>query len=267
MRSHLIMLLILIDSALRCLPVNADLVWESSHLTKVAKHDEESIRFVFPFSNSDSKPITIQTIDASCGCTQANPPVLPWVIEGGTHQELEIIVHIQGKTGQFTKSLNVVSSEGSKELTTSVEIENPVFREMKADERERNLVQSKSDRQAIFKGECGSCHAEPTKGKYGPSLYDAACGICHDAKHRASMVPDLKPKIKTEGADYWRQWITHGKKEGLMPGFAASEKGPLSGSQISTLIHFLAKPESKTESKTGKGVIRSFGVPRSNPSK
>jgi hypothetical protein len=63
------------------------------------------------------------------------------------------------------------------------------------------------------------------------------------------MVPDLKGKIKSESAAYWRQWITHGKEGGIMPAFAASEKGPLSGSQISTLVHFLAKPEPKTKKK------------------
>jgi len=252
---------LLVYSAVYCSAASPSLSWENDHLKKKVGHAVKSVRFIFPFSNKTTKTVSIESIEASCGCTQAKPPVLPWLIEAGTQQELEVFVNVQGKTGIFTKSLTVVSSLGNNELTTTVEIDNPVLREMSPAERERNLFQSKKNRQAIFTGECGTCHAEPTKNKYGPSLYEAACGICHEASHRASMVPDLKSKIKSESAAYWRQWITHGKEGGIMPAFAASENGPLSGSQISTLVHFLAKPEPETKKR--KGVIRSFGTPRS----
>ena len=254
-------LFLLVYTAVHCAAASPSLSWENDHLKKKVSHGVKSVRFIFPFSNKTAKAVSIESIEASCGCTQAKPPVLPWLIEAGTQQSLEVLVNVQGKTGVFTKSLTVVSSLGNNELTTTVEIDNPILREMSPAERERNLFQSKKNRQAIFTGECGTCHAQPTRNKYGPSLYEAACAICHEARHRASMVPDLKSKIKSESAAYWRQWITHGKEGGIMPAFAASEKGPLSGSQISTLVHFLAKPEPETKKR--KGVIRSFGTPRS----
>ncbi len=255
-----IFLFFLFGSITLCLTTRGELSWGEDHLSKKAKHGAKMVLFTFKFSNPNPEPIIIQKIEASCGCTKAKPPQLPWRIIPDSSHELEIEVHIQGKTGVFTKSLTVITSTGIQELTTSVEIENPVLRTMSVAEREQNLMQSEVDRQSIFKGDCGKCHAEPAKNKYGPSLYEAACGICHDAKHRASMVPDLKPKIKTESADYWRQWITFGKKDGIMPAFASTEKGPLSGSQISTLVHYLSKKETKKK----KSVIRSFGVPRSS---
>ncbi len=82
--------------------------------------------------------------------------------------------------------------------------------------RAKNQGLAKADRQAVFKGECAKCHAEPTKGKIGRELYAVACGICHEAEHRASMVPDLKALNKPTSRDYWLQWIAHGKADTLM---------------------------------------------------
>jgi hypothetical protein len=57
-------------------------------------------------------------------------------------------------------------------------------------------------------------------------------------------VADLKDKIKKESREYWHQWSINGKKGSLMPGFGKSQGGHLSGSQISTLWHYLSASSS-----------------------
>jgi len=95
------------------------------------------------------------------------------------------------------------------------------------------------DRQAVFKGDCAKCHAEPTVGKMGHELYVAGCGICHDAEHRAAMVPDLRALKHPTNAEHWRQWITASKPGSLMPAFSQAHDGPLNDEQIASLVNYL----------------------------
>ncbi len=76
-------------------------------------------------------------------------------------------------------------------------------------------------------------------GKYSKDLFDSVCGVCHEAEHRASMVPDLHNLKVPTNPDFWRTWITFGKPGTLMPAFAASQGGPLSDVQISSLAAYL----------------------------
>ena len=70
-----------------------------------------------------------------------------------------------------------------------------------------------------------------------PSL--AACGICHEGEHRASMVPDLRTLPNATNAEYWKNSITHGKPNSLMPAFAQSQGGFLTDVQIEALVRYL----------------------------
>jgi mono/diheme cytochrome c family protein len=97
-----------------------------------------------------------------------------------------------------------------------------------------------ADRQAVFKNDCAQCHVTPTVAKMGKELYQAGCAICHDAEHRATMVPDLHvPKVPTSPA-YWTQWVTEGKAGSLMPAFAQEHGGPLNKEQIASLVNYLS---------------------------
>jgi mono/diheme cytochrome c family protein len=107
------------------------------------------------------------------------------------------------------------------------------------DARIKNQMLALADRHAIFKGDCASCHVQPAAGLKGEALFHTACGICHEAPHRASMVPDLKGLNKPVDFDYWHTWISKGKEQTLMPGFAKSEGGPLDEEQVLSLTEFL----------------------------
>ena len=112
-------------------------------------------------------------------------------------------------------------------------------------DRKSNQQAASLDRQAVFKGDCAKCHAEPTVGKLGHELYQAGCAICHDAEHRAEMVPDLHTLKHPAGAEYWTQWITASKPGSMMPAFAKSHDGPLNEQQIASLVDYLMHTISK----------------------
>ena len=102
--------------------------------------------------------------------------------------------------------------------------------------RMNNQQTAAGDRQAVFRNDCAACHVEPTVGKMGGELFDKACGICHTAENRASMVPVL---ANIPSKEYWMHWITQGKEGSLMPVFSKSAGGPLTDEQITSLVEYL----------------------------
>src|SRR5262249_19885208 len=95
------------------------------------------------------------------------------------------------------------------------------------------------------KGDCVKCHVDTAKDaagnqKTGKDLYAAVCGVCHEAQHQASFVPNLHhlPEPKKD-LEFWKNWITHGKPGTLMPAFAKSEGGILPDAQIDSLVIYL----------------------------
>ncbi len=105
--------------------------------------------------------------------------------------------------------------------------------------RDFNLSVAKANRQAVFGGDCARCHFLPAVGQTGATLYQAACGICHDASHRASFVPGLRELQRPVDRDYWRTVVVAGKHGTLMPGFSTDMGGPLTRPQIDSLVEYL----------------------------
>ena len=122
---------------------------------------------------------------------------------------------------------------------------------MSAGVRGRNIGLATADRQAVFKGDCAACHSRSAERQLGYGLYLGACAICHDAKHRASMVPDLRVVDESRDAAYWREHITDGIEGTLMPAFAKEKGGILSDEQIESLVKYLVETplEPKTPSR------------------
>ena len=83
----------------------------------------------------------------------------------------------------------------------------------------------------------GDVGAKPAQ-KTGAELFHTACGICHFAAPRASVVPDLLTAREPRDAAFWRKWISEGKEGTLMPAFAQAQGGPLTDQQIESLIEF-----------------------------
>ena len=217
-------------------PSNASpLAWEAMHKQVVARFGQTNVLVSFAVTNVSAAPVVIRDVALSCGCSVATMPAKPWTLKPGEHGQVTVTTDVRGKRGSLVKTAIVYASSGTRVLTYQVDIQEPATPE----ERARNQSLGKIDRQAVFRGECAKCHAEPTKGKTGKELFTTACGICHEAEHRASMVPDLRALQKPTSREYWQQWIAHGKADTLMPGFGQKQGGPLTEGQVRSLVEFL----------------------------
>lgn len=226
------------------------------------KPGESEARFTFAFTNVSKSEVTLQRVQTSCGCTAARLPMEPWVIPAGGRGDISVVMDVRGKFGTVTKTATVYSSAGQFALLvksiipqqTAADLARPMG------DRSRNLQIAAADRQAALRGECASCHATPAVGKTGKALFDAACGICHTAEHRASFVPDLARLNKPTDLNYWITWVSYGREGSLMPAFLQSKGGFLTEAQIQSLATYM-ETEFKLESALSPGAARPVAQP------
>lgn len=217
--------------------VRDPLTFDARHKNASAFFGQSDVVVKFAVTNLSTRPVIISDVALSCGCSVASIPTKPWTIEPGGHGYVIVTTDVQGKRGSLLKTATLLTSSGTRVLTYQVDIIEPATPE----ERAQNQKSAKADRQAVFRGDCVRCHVEPTRGKFGHELFVAACGICHEAEHRASMVPDLKALKKPTPSAYWLQWIERGKQDGLMPAFSSQLGGPLTEEQIKSLADVLTR--------------------------
>lgn len=209
---------------------------------------EQEAKFTFNVTNISSGEVTVTHVQTSCGCTVAHL-TYPWKIPAGGSGVIPLTMNLAGKSGVVFKSATVHTDKGQKPLTVKTTITPPATDPLSMGaERERNRLIAAQNRQEVFKGDCARCHVEPVIGKMGKELYATACGICHEAEHRATMVSDLHNLKSPPNAEYWKFSIETGRPGTLMPAFAQSQGGPLSDVQIASLVDYLVKdfPNSKT---------------------
>lgn len=209
------------------------LSWANEHQHAAPKFSDTTSEFDFAFTNISNSEIVIDHVNTSCSCTAARLPSQPWHLAPHTNGQIHVTVNLKGKDGEFEKKVTVFFADPNtppKELEVSVKM--PDRNKMRAD----NTKIAQADRQAVFKGDCAKCHAEPAQHYTGMALYHEICGVCHEARPRASIVPDLR-LIMQPPTDFtfWKTNIAHGKAGTLMPAFAKSEGGPLTDEQIDDL--------------------------------
>jgi mono/diheme cytochrome c family protein len=205
----------------------------------------EQAHFSFSVTNISSEEVIINYIVGSCHCTVAQLPSQPWKLEPKQVGQFSATMDLAGSppgSSKF-KTLTVSSDKGVKVLNVTSRI----LPDMSSPaDRTNNVKMATADRQAVFKNaDCVECHVDTAKDsaghdKMGQELYAAVCGICHEAAHRATFVPDLHHLAEPTSAAFWRTWITSGKPGTLMPAFAKSEGGILSNEQIDSLVDYLS---------------------------
>lgn len=225
------------------LPQPGALVFDAEAKEYNAKPGEMSAPFVFNLTNVSANEIVINNVTTSCGCTIAQLPSQPWHLAPGTNGEIKVTMNLIGKMGRVSKQVNVNSSVGIKALVVHVNVPaaQPAAAENLRGDRNKNMELAKADRQAVFKGDCRSCHVDQGVAKMGKELYAADCGVCHDSPVRAAMVPDLRAPKAPRDHDYWVNWITYGRPGSMMPAFGEKDGGPLSKEQIDSLVKYLSE--------------------------
>jgi mono/diheme cytochrome c family protein len=213
--------------------------WDGLIKATDATNGQDFARFTFSFTNACTNSITILNVHPSCGCTTAELPPVPWTIPAGSNGVMKVSVNLLGKAGTLFKSVNVTTDRGYKNLMLRINIAPPVIVQMTEEQRAAGVAAAKLDRQAVFKGDCASCHVKDIQGKFGQPLFEAICAVCHEANPRASMVPDLHNLKDPTSEEFWRTWVTSGKAGTLMPAFATAQGGPLNDMQIASLAAYL----------------------------
>jgi mono/diheme cytochrome c family protein len=221
------------------------LAWDSLHKELVCKPGDKFAHFTFNVTNVSAQNVVILSTATSCGCTVAKLPSQPWILKPEASGQIQVTVDLSNKMGTVKKAVFVTISNAPLETlsvaaTISLLIPSPPV--MSDEDRIRNVQMAKANAQAIFKGDCATCHVAPGKEKTGAALYSAMCGICHDAGLRqASMVPQLRNLKKPTNFDFWKNTIANGVTNSLMPAFAATNGGPLNEAQITSLADYLDK--------------------------
>jgi cytochrome c553 len=218
------------------------LVWDALQKEANPPPGAPTADFVFAVTNVSDSEVIINSVRTSCGCTVAKLPSQPWILAPHTNGEIKVSVNLAGKFGTIYKTITVISTNAPKTLTVKVNLPQAQSPLAPAMVRSKNQQMAVSDRQAVFKNaECAKCHAAPAATKMGAELYASACGICHEAALRATMVPNLHALKHPTFYAYWKHWIESGKPGTLMPAFASAQGGPLSLDQIESLAEFLTK--------------------------
>ncbi len=211
------------------------LVWDAMTKTLATAPDAQSVSVSFTVTNTSDRPLRIYDVRPSCGCTTVELPRTPWILAPGEKGSFRGTVDIVGKHGELAKMFYASSVPGTQTLTLILNVPEP-----DPQARAGNQQLATADRQAVFRGTCALCHAEPAKGLMGAELFAAACAICHGSDRRASMVPDLEVAKEKRDAAWWAKWITEGKEGTLMPAFSAQRGGPLSDEQAASLTDYVA---------------------------
>ena len=217
---------------------NTFLIWDNLSKTTNVPVGLAAAHLTFSFTNVSTGDVTITNVRPSCGCTTAQLPKLPWAIAAGTNGQIGVTVNLAGKSGTLVKTVRVSSDKAMDTLMVTITL--VPLPGTPDPERMENLNMATADRQAVFKGNCASCHLTPGEGKSGKALFDAVCAICHESEHRATMVPDLQHLNVPTDPDFWHTWITYGKPGSLMPAFSVTQGGPLTEAQVTSLTNYLA---------------------------
>lgn len=230
----------------------ADALWfaETALEQRVSPDDSPEVEFTFSFTNRAAEPVVIESVRATCGCTVAHLPDLPWIVLPEEAGEFSVTLELRGRrSGSVTKSLFLNTSIGVKPLSVRVVLQTGKHAGEDEEDEERRLNReiARMDRSAVFRDDCAACHALPAEGRYGRDLYLVACAICHEATRRDPRVPDLKRAAPLLDREAWLAWISFGKHGSLMPAFAVSEGGILDAAQIDSLADFLMSPRGSSQ--------------------
>ncbi len=199
--------------------------------------------FTFNLTNISSGDVTINSVKTSCHCTVADLPSTPWKLAPKESGQISATMDLVGTPvgGSKTKTLTVSTDKGPMALYAKATV---LPGEMSEMDRTNAQKVALADRQAVFRGDCASCHVTTGKDsaghdKLGKDLYASVCGICHEAEHQASFVPNLHKLPEPTNPVFWKNWIAHGKPGTLMPAFAQGEGGFLTDTQIESLVAYL----------------------------
>jgi mono/diheme cytochrome c family protein len=228
-------------------PVENFLAFDAQQKEVSVTNGTPEANFVFNLTNISSGQVIVNWVQTSCGCTVAKLPSTPWKLATNESGEICATMKLAGTAvgGTKTKALTVSTDKGNKVLIVKATILPGAPGPMTEADRISAQKIAMANRQAVFTDpSCIQCHATTAKDsagkdKSGKELFAAVCDVCHESEHQASFVPKLAHLKEPTNAEFWKNWILHGKPGTLMPAFAKSEGGILSDAQVDSLVAYL----------------------------
>lgn len=96
---------------------NGILVFDAEIKQTTVHEGEAQANFVFNLQNASKKPLVINAVKTSCGCTVAKVPPLPWVLKPQEKGQIAVTMNVLGYADKSTKEVTVYTDQGSKSLT------------------------------------------------------------------------------------------------------------------------------------------------------
>ena len=87
-----------------------------------AKPNQTEAYFTFWVTNVCATNVPIFNVATSCGCTVAQLPSLPWLLQPGESGPIKVTLDLRGCSGVLMKGVRIISSAGVKELVARVNL-------------------------------------------------------------------------------------------------------------------------------------------------
>lgn len=193
--------------------------------------DSVEVTHIFAIRNTGDGLLTINEVSASCGCTIASLDKKQ--LAPGDSAKLNVTLNPKNKgIGPIDKKIWIKSNSRDNPLDSL--IVSAMITEIHPQKMSMTIS-------GIFEGDCRRCHVAKGEGKFGMDLFKADCLMCHSASktaHAPSMDSLFVHKLQDSTL---RHLLIHGIPRTNMPAFGKSHGGPLSDTQIRSLVQLLAK--------------------------
>jgi len=196
---------------------------------------------VFRLVNLGGKTLNILSVEPSCGCTVAT--LSTKTIMPGQLATLSLDLDTSLKLGQVKKEIILTTNDPKHPHATLTLLAtvDPNFQGHQKIAVKNRLV--------LFQGECATCHVNKGVGKSGEALFNADCAMCHGVQGKGRVAPALVARLNNAPDARYHQpaflsrfktIIAEGAPDNPgMPPFSHAQGGPLSDSQIDSLLTYL----------------------------
>ena len=96
---------------------NGILIFDAETKQATVHEGEAQANFIFNLHNASKKPLVINKVGTSCGCTVAKVPPLPWILKPQDKGQIAVTMNVLGYADKSTKEVTVYTDQGSKSLT------------------------------------------------------------------------------------------------------------------------------------------------------
>ena len=171
---------------------NGIFAWDELSKATDAAAAQPQAHFTFNLTNISSGNVAIMNVHPSCGCTTAliADVAVDRRVPAGANGQIPITVNVAGKSGTLFKYVEVSTDKGLKRLMLRINILPPVVVTLSdARARATNGGRESGPSGGFQKRLCDVPRKTGWKANTASSFTPLACGICHEAEHRATMVP------------------------------------------------------------------------------